>query len=224
VSKEETTSCRKGKVALMNYAVRSPQSQLGDSYFLVYVNNTSSAEKIGARLDRIARSLHEDRWVCARPKPDYAEAAAAFCGGMAGARWIVGDTDILRSVFARHKAKHGESCRQTMATFIEREPYAFLLSDRLPEFPGAFVQELYELFSDKVPDHQPSSAMGYLTMQVGESTPLSPMLETLFEINAIPAGASTLPTDGDRPDGGQGTGAGGDEISQAHGGAGQAAR
>lgn len=111
--------------------------------------------------------------------PSHFEAAKAFCSGKMHRYY--GDIDIIRASIAGYQDMTGEPCEAVVAAVDERtyEPYAFVISSRVPEFKERFVCAIYSMFQDETMDNL---FEGYF------SEDKSRRLETLFWINSIPPG------------------------------------
>lgn len=111
--------------------------------------------------------------------PSHTEAAAAFCSGKLHRYY--GDLDIIRASIADYVDKSGDECNVQNAPDkdLTYEPYAFVISSRVPEFQERFACALYSMFEDK--------SMEQL-FQGQFSAQKSTFLETLFAINSIPSG------------------------------------
>lgn len=111
--------------------------------------------------------------------PSHEDAAAAFCEGKLDRYY--GDLDIIRSSIAKHNDKSGAECTGDFAPVSEftYEPYAFVVSSRIPDFPEQFNCALYSMFED-------GTIQTLYTGNFGED--MQPYLNTLFRINSIPAG------------------------------------
>ena len=107
------------------------------------------------------------------------EAAAAFCG-MKIDRYY-GDLDIIRASIAKESEKIGKPCpaEESPQAEFSYEPYAFVVSSRIPDFPEKFTCALYSMFED-------GTIQSHYTGRFDAQ--MSSYLRTLFRINSIPVG------------------------------------
>lgn len=153
-----------------------------------YVEGTTSADALGKYIlpgDRpypLPDGQPYPTVVCTRSFPSHSQAAAAFCNGNVDRYY--GDLDIARAAIADHRTKDGSRCDVeafSPEADISYEPYAFVVSSRLPEFPERFAVALYGMFGDGTIERLFSGHFA--------DTPKSPYLSMLFRLNSIPAGA-----------------------------------
>lgn len=112
--------------------------------------------------------------------PSHFDAAKAFCSGKVHRYY--GDIDIIRASIAEYRDMTGAPCEADVAASAKRtyEPYAFVISSRVPEFKERFVCAIYSMFQDKTMD---ILFEGYFPEGKTER------LDTLFWINSIPSGS-----------------------------------
>lgn len=111
--------------------------------------------------------------------PSHDAAARAFCSGKLYRYY--GDLDIVRASIANHNEHSESDCEPDYARAkdLTYEPYAFVVSARVPEFRERFACALYSMFED---DTMADLFDGPFK---GEK---SDLLSSLFAINSIPAG------------------------------------
>lgn len=129
--------------------------------------------------------LNENSAVCAVSYPDHLALITAFCEGELA--YYFGDLDIIRAYHNWYLDTVGLSgddnaCPIKVAPEpISYEPYAFIVSSRIPGFRQKFNRALYAIFHD-------GKTIGQMGLHFGENKTLSPFVQSLFSINKIPSG------------------------------------
>lgn len=128
--------------------------------------------------------LAEGSAVCAKPYPDHVALIRDFCAG--DLTYYFGDLDIMRAYHAWYLETVGlnadTACPMKEADRpVSYEPYAFIVSSRVPGFRQKFNRSLYAIFHD-------GKTVGQMSLHFGENKTLSPFVQTLFRINNIPTG------------------------------------
>lgn len=144
-----------------------------------YVGGTTIGEALNE--GRVRAAPASPTVTCLRPMPSHGQAAAAFCEGRLDRYY--GDVDIMRAAIADYRSVAGDKCPvdAPVAADVTYEPYALVVSSRLPEFPERFALALYGMFSDGTVERL---FAGHFA-----EAPRSDYLSTLFRLNRIPAGA-----------------------------------
>lgn len=127
-----------------------------------------------------AKEASSCRDVKAEPKENYTKAIAAFCEGKV--RFLAGDLDIIRETISRYDSHTDVACRIEGHHALQYEPYALIVSSRIPGFREKFIMSLYEIFADR-------RAVRILDRHFAtEERKISPYVDMLFRMYQIPAG------------------------------------
>ncbi len=139
------------------------------------VGNTTSQATFDLALASGALTETPEFGFCVVAFSSHAEGLAEACKGFVSVYF--GDLDILRALLADRE----ECAAVPHRSFLAYEPYALAITSADPHFRRSFVAAVLGMFADGRAWEIYSDAFG--------DSPMSPSLEMLFRINAVPLGA-----------------------------------
>lgn len=159
---------------------QAPKDPVAEIVYLAagFVGETTAKNTLRTALRPGRLELNANERLCLIERKTHWEAAEDYCQGKL--RYYFGDEDIMRSA-VRIRAERGSGCPEALVSLpLSYEPYGLVISGRQPGFRQDFVMALYELFH-----FEPAEGRFQRSFQ-GQK--MSPYLEMLFRILAIPAG------------------------------------
>ena len=138
------------------------------------VGNTTSQAAFDLALASGALTETPEFGFCVVAFSSHAEGLAEVCMGFVSVYF--GDLDIMRALLADLK----ECAAVPHSSFLAYEPYALAVTSADPHFRRSFVAAILSMFADGRAWEIYSDAFG--------DSPMSPSLEMLFRINAVPLG------------------------------------